>query len=221
MPTISFESTGILRCNFGPWRCWAWQAQAKQPSPKNLPQSPILSSTASRCRAVAGRYNSCVNSPCLLRTGIGTEARREFCDRVYVATLFDVIVQADTSRPQGVVFDQGPLFRLARMCASRHTRWWSEAIHRWSQTLDLVVWLDAPEELLLERVRTRSKQHRIKSVSHARALRRLSDQRAQYRDVLDELRDLGDVPILRLDTSNYPIESCVEQIRSACNVKIA
>ena len=157
------------------------------------------------------------NSPCLLRTGFGTQALNEFCDRVYVATLFDAIDHMGTSHHAGVVFDQGPLFRLARMCLLRRTRWWTEAIRRWSGALHLVVWLDAPEELLLERVRTRSKPHRMKSVSHERGLRLLAEQRAQYREILGALRDLGRVPIVEIDTSNSPIDSCVEQIRSACD----
>ena len=68
------------------------------------------------------------------------------------------------------VFDHGPLFRIARLRAfgprlveSAAFRRWSEAaVRRWARLLDAVVWLDAPDALLAERIDARDERHRMK-----------------------------------------------------------
>ncbi len=61
------------------------------------------------------------------------------------------------------VLDHGPVFRLARFLASgpsiveseRFRRWWHRYLDGWLEALDLLVLLDAPDSVLLERVSQR------------------------------------------------------------------
>lgn len=74
--------------------------------------------------------------------------------------------EVERGRPSGVsatLLDHGPLYRLASLRefgpemahTERFERWWVAALDRWKGTVDLVVWLDAPDELLLERAERR------------------------------------------------------------------
>ena len=71
---------------------------------------------------------------------------------------------ARRTRPGTVaVVDHGPVYRLARLAGSGpgvvasgpFRRWWDRCLAGWLDTLDLVVYLDAPDETLLERVERR------------------------------------------------------------------
>ena len=59
------------------------------------------------------------------------------------------------------VLDHGPVFRLARLRAhgpritrsAAFERWWQQSLELWTGLLDVVVSLDAPDELLVDRIR--------------------------------------------------------------------
>ncbi len=61
------------------------------------------------------------------------------------------------------VFDHGPIFRLALLRefgpeitrSKLFGRWWRTWLRRWMATLDAVVWVDAPDEVLVSRLRQR------------------------------------------------------------------
>ncbi|HZD80515.1 MAG TPA: hypothetical protein VE646_10820 [Actinomycetota bacterium] len=62
-----------------------------------------------------------------------------------------------------VVLDHGPIYRLARLRefgpplarSERFGRWWRTMLDGWAHALDLIVSLDAPDEVLLGRVERR------------------------------------------------------------------
>jgi hypothetical protein len=106
-----------------------------------------------------------------------------------------------------VLMDQGPVFRLAflsefgapaltRRPAFR--RWWEAACARWAERIDLVLWLDAPDALLLERVRRRSVPHPIQGLSDAEARAFLALYRRGFEEVVGRLQRAGGASVLRL-----------------------
>lgn len=108
------------------------------------------------------------------------------------------------------VFDQGPLFLLHRLSTDPHgearpsaTSAWSERmLGRWAGNLDLVVVLDAPDEILLARVRSRSKDHALKHVTRDDGLAALHRQRQLLELLLSELRMRSTIEVLRIDTAS-------------------
>lgn len=103
------------------------------------------------------------------------------------------------------VLDHGPLFRLARLRAfgppithgSAFERWWERSIALWGDLLDAVVVLDAPDDVLIERIRTRQERHRMKGQSSERTEHFLKRYRDTYREILAKL--VGP-RVLRVDT---------------------
>jgi hypothetical protein len=68
---------------------------------------------------------------------------------------------------QGIVMDEGPVLGMAWLrvlgpscfCDGRMDRWWERTLNAWAPMLDGIVLLDAPDPVLVHRIRTRSKSH--------------------------------------------------------------
>jgi hypothetical protein len=106
--------------------------------------------------------------------------------------------------PAAIVFDQGPLFFLTRpsLMHERLATWRSRMFDTWAPLLDLVVFLDAPDALLRERINTREKWHALKGSDGRSALEVLRTSRQVYERALGELAARPVAPaIVRLDTS--------------------
>jgi shikimate kinase len=117
--------------------------------------------------------------------------------------------------PPCVVLDHGPLFRLAQLDAlgppvastAPFRRWWDATLDQWVGLLDVVVWLDAPEELLVGRIRSRDQRHVLRDADDDAARRFLGRYRASYERVLDRVRQRspGAVLSLRTDVETPPV----------------
>ena len=116
---------------------------------------------------------------------------------------------AAVSRPPGstTLLDHGPAFRLAGLVEGGppmvHTptfrRWWLQTCVVWGELLDTVVLLDAPDEVLVERIRRRARHHRAEDLGAHEAVVFLDGWRLAYGSVLDVLSRTG-VRVVRLDT---------------------
>jgi thymidylate kinase len=119
-----------------------------------------------------------------------------------------------------VVLDQGPIFALARLLWGRKPAtssvafetWMTRSLARWCTELDLIVWLDAPDDLLLERINHRERGHEAKSRTPQAARELLQRHRDAYGYLLSEISRLGSPPIHRLDTSASPPTRLVDAL---------
>jgi shikimate kinase len=111
-----------------------------------------------------------------------------------------------------LILDQGPMFALARLLWGRKPvtatrefeRWMDEQVTRWSLELDGIVWLVAPEEVLLERINEREQEHEAKGRSMRESLNVLSAHQSAYEVVFERLEALGRPPVFTFDTSLMP-----------------
>jgi len=114
------------------------------------------------------------------------------------------------------VLDQGPVYLLTELRefgpislrTSAADAWWRDLSARWSQTLDLIVWLDADDADLLARIRTREKAHIVKDASDEETLSFLNRYRAAYERVMADLH----VPVLRFNYSRMATEQIAEHL---------
>jgi len=113
---------------------------------------------------------------------------------------------AFTQRATGegpVVFDEGPVYMLARMLvfggeATRtraFERWWRAAIAQWRSMLDAVVWLEVPDAVLASRIRTRRQQHPLQGQYDAAFTTFFRTYREAFERVLNELCVPGGPPL--------------------------
>ena len=102
-----------------------------------------------------------------------------------------------------VLLDQGPVYFLSRPFATtpQLAHWRERWLSVWRERLDVVVSLDAPDDVLAERIRTRPKEHALKQSPDEVAHSTLRAARAAYEDALVRLCENGCVQLLRFDTS--------------------
>ena len=145
--------------------------------------------------------------------GLGGLSRRELA---WMAILRGWPALLQKTNPRVTVLDQGPVYLMtelrefgpAALRTSVADAWWRDLSARWSQTLDLIIWLDADDADLLERIRTREKAHIVKDASAEETLSFLNRYRAAYERVMADLH----VPILRFDSSRMTTTQIAENL---------
>lgn len=138
-------------------------------------------------------------------------------------TLPAVVAQETRTGPAAIVLDEGPLFSLARLSVFQHAREnrarlgreWDHQLERWSTLLDVVVWLDAPDAVLAQRIRKRVKPHRVKDDSDQAIYEFLGQYRRSYADIRTRLVSAGHTRIIDVDTSVLPAEQSVPMVLAA------
>lgn len=116
--------------------------------------------------------------------------------------------------------DQGPSYALARLRyiepavagTEPSSRWWRSTTAAWADALDAIVWVDAPDDVLLERVNARTQNHEIKGASRAAGAAFIADYRRAYDRVLQALDRPGGPTILRFDTSRRASEDIAADV---------
>ena len=119
------------------------------------------------------------------------------------------------------VFDHGPIYRLAalREFGPRELRyrsmqqWWQRSFEVWGKQLSLLVWLDAPNETLLERIRERTQPHACKSLEEQKAFGILNRYRDALGDVIAAMQVSHDLPVLRMASDKQSVEIMAGLVR--------
>jgi hypothetical protein len=120
-----------------------------------------------------------------------------------------------------LLFDQGPVYTLAWLKEVMKSMppgpslidWEQHSISFWAEALDAVIILDAPDDLLLDRIHGRSKPHALRAVARGRARRSLHEERGFYEETVTKLIEARDtLPIIRLDTSKTPVEGIIARL---------
>lgn len=129
----------------------------------------------------------------------------ELAQMARVDALWRIVDRARRARGGVVVLDEGPVFALSWF-AVQHGRngdpgwagWRRRAVVAWARCLDAVVYVDAADAVLTERIRTRAKPHPVKDASDGAIADFTARFRAAFAHVLDELHAAGGMPVLRL-----------------------
>jgi hypothetical protein len=120
-----------------------------------------------------------------------------------------------------LVFDQGPLYAMVRLHAEAKpfttrrsfTAWREEALERWANELDGVVWLDAPDDVLWSRINERPQGHKQKGVEEGAGRRFIARYRQAFEDVLRTMEELDGPWILRFDTGVASATQIAEKVQ--------
>ncbi len=139
-----------------------------------------------------------------------------------LAALEEVVSRASRDAAGPVLLEHGPVFTLARLRAF-HTgpmpaplaRYAARELARWTKTLDLVIALDAPRDVLAERIRTRPKDHVMRDSSDEQVGEFVDRYRAAYEAVLAELRDAGGPPVLTLRSDRETVAAMADRVQAA------
>lgn len=127
-----------------------------------------------------------------------------------------------------VLFDQGPIYALVRLKVKGLTMsgtaafesWWSRRFEVWAEVMTTVVWLDATDDVLLNRIDGRPQDHAIKGTSKPAGRQFLARYRESFQAILVELEARG-VDVLRFDTAEYGSEAIASTVLSRLGVNDA
>jgi hypothetical protein len=127
-------------------------------------------------------------------------------------------LQRGGSERNAIVFDEGPIFALARLRGFGHPlmrsegseQWWRATLHEWAGLVDMVVVLDAPDGLLAQRIRSRPEDHEVKQASDPEIAAWMARFRQALDWVLARLALENGMTVLRLETSSDAPEQLAE-----------
>ncbi|MCZ7573215.1 MAG: deoxynucleoside kinase [Ardenticatenaceae bacterium] len=146
--------------------------------------------------------------------------RRETRSMVYLEGWLHVLGQQASNSSMVTILDHGPIYRLAFLRAlgpeittsQLYKRWWASLFNQWAARLDIVIWLDAPNPVLLKRIRTRDSKHTIREKCEQEAYEYLTHYRTFLAQIIAESVTNHQVTLLRFDTNQESVEQMVDKI---------
>jgi len=139
------------------------------------------------------------------------ETRRFLWDEIkHLARLDALLTFLRTSPWNGarlVALDEGPVYTLSWLQVIGHRRFREGAqaaflqrtLQQWAPHLDAVVVLDAPDDVIMARIRRRQKPHLVKDRSAPEVTAFIEEYRRAAERVIVDLQALGGPPVVRLD----------------------
>lgn len=146
--------------------------------------------------------------------------RREFA-WMSILNGWPALLRKEAERGGVIVLDQGPVYLLAetRLFGPEYLkrdsahRFWQSLFERWEAALHTVFYLDADNEVLLDRIRSRGQEHIVKAESKTTVFEFLDRYRAEYEFILSALTAKDrNLRILRIDTGNRQTQAIIEDI---------
>jgi deoxyadenosine/deoxycytidine kinase len=127
-----------------------------------------------------------------------------------------------------VVLDQGPIAIFAELFVLHHNvlqspsvkKWWDRTLTVWAHTLDLLIWLDTSDPVLIDRVRNRNNWHLIKDQTDFEAL----DLNSRFRSINSKLvssmtTDINGPIIIDFDTGKKSVSQITEKTLIALDIE--
>jgi len=145
--------------------------------------------------------------------------RRETRSMAYLQAGLRLLEQEAPNNHRVTVLDHGPIYRLAFLRefgpeitkSHAYQRWWANLLKQWIAILDIVIWLDAPNAILLKRIRARDSWHAVKGKSDQEAYEILRRYRAAFEQTIAEFLAARPMTVLHFDTSRHSTEKIADR----------
>jgi thymidylate kinase len=126
-----------------------------------------------------------------------------------------------------LALEEGAVYILAWLHAFGHAgvesscmeSWWRAALERWSARLDYIIWLDAPDALLAERIRSRSGQHPCAGWADPLLFEFFGRWRTGYQRAIAELTANQGPKVIAFATDQESVEQLAAKILTGINGK--
>lgn len=101
----------------------------------------------------------------------------------------------------------------------KYERWWSNMFDRWTALVDLIVWLEAPDEILLERIYTRDQWHEAKELPPAEVVECFARYRKWYGQMISAMMANDSPRVLRFRTDQASPDQMASEVLAALNLR--
>lgn len=118
---------------------------------------------------------------------------------------WDEVLRKKTENSDNVIIiDQGAISCMAYIqvhspyyCQNSNTqKWWLQIYDHWAQTIDMIVWLSAPNSTLIHRIKTRHQNHGLQNISEENGDATLRRYYSAYESI---------IKILSLSNQNFRV----------------
>jgi thymidylate kinase len=132
-------------------------------------------------------------------------------------------IQLQTSSSADIaVLDPGSVYWLTKLQGfdskligkSAYLRWWEDKFEQWSSALDVIIWLDAPDELCLQRVLAREEWHHAKHMEANEVLGRFRGLRKSYEQIISRMVSRHPKRVFCFRTDQISTKEMVDRIFS-------
>lgn len=136
--------------------------------------------------------------------------------------------QQAASQGNVILLDHGPVFRLATLLefGPRHLRnvafetWWNQLYRQWALMLDMIIWLDSSDPILVDRINQRNQRHEMKGKGISDTQPFLTRYRMSYLRTLDKMKMYKEPTLLHFNTDQASVEQIADAIIVACSSKL-
>ncbi len=144
----------------------------------------------------------------------------------YLDTWIPYICAQAQFRNLTIVLDPGSVYWLSSLQGfgpdiTKHPRyqyWWEKRFEQWAAVLDVIVWLEAPEELCLQRVLARNEWHEAKTQSRSQTLEEFGIYRKLYEKMISKMTSKHPIKIFYFRTNQISTEQMVDHLFSEINL---
>lgn len=145
---------------------------------------------------------------------------RETRAMAYLKAGLHLLGQQTPNDDSVTILDHGPIYRLAFLrefgpeitSSLPFKKWWAGVLQQWAARINIVISLDAPNVVLLQRIHARDSWHAVKGKCDQEANEILRRYRtACEQTIAESLTDTG-VILLRFDTSRQSTEQIVDRV---------
>ena len=149
--------------------------------------------------------------------------RRQLVNMAVLAGWHRRLRALDSQDGRVIILDQGPVHILSDLLRfgpqnlpSVTPRWWNNTCQVWAHTLNIVICLDAPDPVLMNRIRSRAKNHGCKNETDDKAIKFLRMCRATQEETLSSMHNNNSngPEVVCLDTSQTSIDEATNKILS-------
>ncbi len=115
---------------------------------------------------------------------------------------------------RNVVLEIGPVFKVAKILMEgkvKHPELVKRMCNKIADIVDLLVWIDAPNDILQLRINSREKQHMMKDQASDSIYEFLENYRKAFSSVISESG--GGFPVVRFDSSKLTVDELSDTIR--------
>jgi hypothetical protein len=131
------------------------------------------------------------------------------------------VVESEAVRHRVILLDEGPVFALSWLDVffSRNgdhvpASWRRRVISEWATLLDVVVFIDASDLTLANRIREREKPHMVKNLPDAEIFGFAAGFRRAFERAIGELSQAGHVVVDTLSTESDPVDENTARLMS-------
>lgn len=147
--------------------------------------------------------------------------RRELAWMAMLMGWPEILKRKPSGDQKVLLLDQGPIFLMAILSefgpeglrAPDIQNYWEKVYEQWISTLNMVIWLDTLDEILVNRIRTRQDEHMVKDKTDQEIRDFLGKYREAYERLIGTLSMANrEIRVLKLDTGRNSVDDLVRCI---------